>query len=55
MTFTAEELRLLRASDRIVDQQEPGGLLDRQDRLAARAAKAAAQPNPTARTPRTNP
>lgn len=30
--FTAAELAVLRASDRVVDQQEPGGALYRRDR-----------------------
>ncbi len=35
--FTESELAVLRASDRVVDQQEPGGMLDRRDRTVDRA------------------
>lgn len=39
--FTDAELRALRASDRVVDQQEPGGILDRLDRAARKTGGAA--------------
>lgn len=38
--FDAAELALLRASDRVVDQQEPGGKLYRADRAASREPRA---------------
>jgi hypothetical protein len=37
--FTAAEMAVLRASDRIVDQQEPGGALYRLDRGLRRRSR----------------
>ncbi len=51
--FTPAELALLRASDRVVDQQEPGGSLYRRDRNQVRRRRATA-PLP-ANSPRRTP
>jgi hypothetical protein len=48
-TFTAAELAVLRASDRIVDQQEPGGALYRLDRGLRRRARGTSAAPPAKR------